>query len=332
MGVGEALLVLQVLLAVTFGVAAVAKAFNPRETGEALVGFGVPQRLTPVLGPALTLIELALAIALLPFVRPREGAIAALVLLAGFSGAIAHNLVRGRAIDCRCFGGIRPRPISPGTLVRNALLMTAAAVIAGWGAGPSSERVAAWLAGRSTIELVLLASSGSTLAVLLVGGGYIVHVLRDHTRRLDALSEREGRSYAMPPPRGLPLGAQAPSFVLPAWGGDERSLSSLLAPGLPLVLVFLRLSCGSCRVLLPKLEHWRKAHHERLRVVLVIPADTEGERAPLDTLIDHDGTVSMSYKVMSTPSAVLVDPEGTIGAPLAIGEDAVAHLIEWAIK
>lgn len=61
-----------------------------------------------------------------------------------------------------------------------------------------------------------------------------------------------------------------------------------------------------------------------------------GERSPehgaLEILVDRDRKVAASYEVMSTPSAVLVDPEGTIGAPLAIGDDAIGYLIDWAIK
>jgi hypothetical protein len=329
-----ALFVLQVALAAVFVAAASAKSLRPDRTREALTGFGVPDRLAPLLVPALPLAELAVGVMLVPFVQPRAGAIASLVLLAAFTTAIAHNLARGRAMDCNCFGALRARPIGPLTLVRNAALMAAAGCIAWLGPGAVSLGVTAWLRSLPAIDLVLLASVGLILTVMLAGGAYIVHILHGHARRLDALREIEGRLVNVPPARGLPVGAFAPSFTLPLAGGGETSLESLLAPRKPLILFFVHPDCGPCAMLLPRVVAWRATHEQRLGIALLTTTSDRGTRPPeyevLDTIVEENRSVSKGYQVSSMPSAVLIRPDGTIGSPIAIGEAAIGNLIEWA--
>lgn len=329
-----ALFVLELALAAVFIAAAIAKSLRPDRTREALTGFGVPDRIAALLVPALPLAELVVGVMLLPFIQPRCGAIASLALLAAFTTAIAYNLARGRAIDCHCFGALRPRPIGPLTLVRNAALMVAAACIAWLGPGAVSLEITAWLHSLPAIDLVLLIGVGIILTVTLAGGAYIVHILHGHARRLDALREIEGRLVNVPPARGLPVGAFSPGFTLPRAGGGESSLDSLLAPGKPLILFFVHPDCGPCAMLLPRVVAWRAAHDPRLAIALLTTTSDKGTRPAeyevLDTIIEQNRSVSKGYQVSSMPSAVLIRPDGTIGSPIAIGEAAIGNLIEWA--
>lgn len=304
------LLFLQVALAAVFGVAAAAKGFSPDRTREALSSFGVPGWAAPVLVPALPLSEVAVGVTLLPFVHPRIGALAALGLLALFTAAIVYNLARGNAIDCRCFGEIRPRPIGPLTLVRNGAMLAAAAVIAWCGPGAASVRVAEWLAGLPAIHLVLLASIGATLVFGLAGGAYIVHLLHAQGRRLDALDQLEGRLINVPPPRGLPVGAYAPSFDLPSVNGERRTLESLLAPKKPLLFFFVHPDCGPCGMLLPKVVEWRAAHEKKLAFALLTTTSDKGARPPEYDVLD---TVMEQSRAVSKRVPGLVHPER--GAP-----------------
>src|SRR5258705_541781 len=58
---------------------------------------------------------------------PTVGALVAVTLLTGYTGAIAVNLARGRRdIDCGCAGPARRQPLRPWLLVRNTVLMVAA--------------------------------------------------------------------------------------------------------------------------------------------------------------------------------------------------------------
>jgi len=87
--------------------------------------------LAPYLATVLPMIELVLGAALL--VAPRAwrqaAALAAAVLLAGFTTAVGSAYFRGINIDCGCFG-TGGGPITVVTLLRNlALLATACALV-----------------------------------------------------------------------------------------------------------------------------------------------------------------------------------------------------------
>src|SRR5690606_31828580 len=88
----------------------------------------VPWPLTGLVAPLLVAAEVAVGAALLsPWARP-TGFAAAAGLVGLYSAAIAVNLLRGRRdIDCGCFGPALRVALGAGLLVRNALLLAAAA-------------------------------------------------------------------------------------------------------------------------------------------------------------------------------------------------------------
>jgi len=59
--------------------------------------------------------------------RPAAAALAGLVLLA-FTGLLVLNLARGRRPPCACFGASSRRPIGPGSVVRNLVLLALAVI------------------------------------------------------------------------------------------------------------------------------------------------------------------------------------------------------------
>jgi hypothetical protein len=59
--------------------------------------------------------------------RPVAAAVAGLVLLA-FTVLLVANLARGRRPPCACFGAASRRPIGPGSLVRNVVLLALAVI------------------------------------------------------------------------------------------------------------------------------------------------------------------------------------------------------------
>jgi hypothetical protein len=87
----------------------------------------LPARALPAGAAALPIVELATSVALLAPPLRIVAPIAALLLLALYSAAIAWNLGRGRReIDCGCSGPGRRQSLGPGLLVRNAALAGAA--------------------------------------------------------------------------------------------------------------------------------------------------------------------------------------------------------------
>lgn len=109
-----------VVLAGVFAWAGVAKLARPAATAAVLRAFGLPG--ASVLARGVPTVELALAGLLLG--RPRAGGLAALALLALFSGLLATRLARGGAgeVACGCFGGTRSTGGATVELARNGLL------------------------------------------------------------------------------------------------------------------------------------------------------------------------------------------------------------------
>ena len=119
----------------------------------------VPAALVPAAARAFAAAETAVAVGLLVPATAAIAAGAAVALLALYSGAIAINLARGRReIDCGC--SVRPQPLSPGLLVRNAALAAAAlpAVL------PATSRTLVWIdalsaaAGVAALTFVWIAA------------------------------------------------------------------------------------------------------------------------------------------------------------------------------
>lgn len=95
-----------------------------------------PSRLVPVAGAALVALELAAPVLLLA--HPRAGLVLVMALLGGFTAVMVVTLRAGGSMTCRCFGASE-QPIGGGHVVRNALLIAAAAIAAGLGGGATSH-------------------------------------------------------------------------------------------------------------------------------------------------------------------------------------------------
>jgi uncharacterized membrane protein YphA (DoxX/SURF4 family) len=101
----------RLVLAAVLSGAGIAKLADRDGAREALTSFGVPTRWARPGAVALPVVELAVAVALLPRGSAWWAALGALGLLVLFSAAIGRALARGERPDCRCFGQLRPRPV-----------------------------------------------------------------------------------------------------------------------------------------------------------------------------------------------------------------------------
>jgi uncharacterized membrane protein YphA (DoxX/SURF4 family)/thiol-disulfide isomerase/thioredoxin len=321
-------LALQVLLAVVFATAGVGKLLDRAGSRTALTAFGVPDAAVPVTSYVLPAAELATAIALVFHATARWGALAALVLLMGFTFGIARALSRGEAPDCHCFGQIHSAPAGRGTLARNAVLAVLAAVVVVHGPGTSLD---AWVEARTAAELAAVAI-GIVTAVLATVCVRLWLDKRELSRELD----REREVTALFPP-GLPLGAEAPPFTLEDTQGHAISLHALLEPGRPLALVFISPGCGPCEALLPDLARWQATLAERLTIGLVSTGDVldnyEAQRLGLTNVFLQDGDEIMkAYRVESTPSAVMVSSDGRVASSVTLGGAAIEPLIRVTLR
>ncbi len=342
-----ALLIARLLLALVFAVAAVAKLTDRAGSRQAISDFGLPAALATPLGILLPLAELAVAAALIPTSTAWWGAIGALALLLLFVTGIAVNLARGHKPDCHCFGQLHSAPAGWKTLARNGVLAAVAGFVV-WqgreGAGPSAM---SWLAGLSTSQFVALIVDLVVLGVVAAQWWFLVHLLRQNGRllvRVEALETRLGVSGTLPSqngvpaqPAGLPVGASAPDFSLSGLYGETLTLESMRALDKPVMLFFTDPNCGPCNALLPEIGRWQQEHAEKLTVSLISRGDPEENRAKAaehglqHVLLQKDREVSEAYQAYGTPSAVLVQPDGTIGSPVAGGAEAIRALLAYAV-
>jgi thiol-disulfide isomerase/thioredoxin len=323
------LLGLQFLLAVVFATAGAAKLLDQSGARAALVDFGISERMAPAAGLLLPLAELATAIALLLHPTAKWGALAALVLLLAFIAGIAHAMARGHAPDCHCFGQLQSAPAGRGTLARNSVLAGLATVLVVEGPGPP---VGEWVAARSAAELLAVG-----LGVFAVALGVACVRLRSDNRGLRSDLEREREANTLLPP-GLPLGATAPGFALPNVAGETVTLDSLVARGAPVALLFVSPWCSPCATLLPELGRWQASLANRLTIALVSSGGKEdnewmAEQHQLKHVLVQEGSeVLDAYRVRSTPTAVMVTPEGRIASVVGEGTFVIEPLIRVTLR
>ena len=233
-------LVVRLLLALVFAVAAVAKVLDLPGTRRALGEFGLPERAIGPVAVLLPLAEFATAVALVAGPSARWGAIAAVCLLVVFIVAIARAMARGEAPDCHCFGQLASGPAGRPTLIRNVLLAVPAVFVVAYGPG---EGIDQWVSGRSAAELGAVAAGlcAALLAGLVARLWLQNRDLASENRRLQVTKEAQSHF-----PPGLPVGTPAPRITWPGPDGEAWSLDALMRPGRPVALVFVSPDCGSC--------------------------------------------------------------------------------------
>jgi hypothetical protein len=306
--------VARLLLAAVLAVAGAAKLADRDGSRRATEAFGVPRPAAGAIAVLVPASELVLAAALVPARTAQGAAAAAAVLFLGFAAAVGRRLTRGERPECHCFGVLHSAPIGVSTLARASGLAAVAAVVAGQPARPVSPSqlaaaaVVALVAGQAVLVLALLRRLGTAL------------------RRIDELES----SLDVPP---ADLGSVAFPFSLTGPDGASRTLASLTAAGLPVLLVFTETGCGACTALLPDVGRWQREAADRITVAIVGHGDearllAEAEEHGLEhLLLAPDRSTAFAYGIEGTPAAVLV-AEGLIASPVLYGAGEIATLFE----
>ena len=320
----------QLLLALVFAVAGVAKLADRSGTRRAIEAFGVPPRLAAPSVTLLPIAELAIAVALVPAATARWGGLAAVALLVIFSLAIARTLHVGSTPDCNCFGGLTQTEVGRGTLIRNLLLGAIAGFVALSGQPVSAVRWITVPAARDRPGIVFMVASLASL------GWFCWQLLRQNGRlllRLDA----EGAGAAAPtgakslPP--LEPGTAAPRFAGQDLHGEPVSLDSLLAPGRPVALFFTDPGCGACETALGAVARAQSERAGELTLAVISSGriDRIEEKATqfgLDRVVPQDDDALFdAYRVYGVPGVVQIDANGSLSRPAALGIDAVREVV-----
>jgi thiol-disulfide isomerase/thioredoxin len=140
-----------------------------------------------------------------------------------------------------------------------------------------------------------------------------------------------------PMPRWYPvkelIGQPCPDFQAPVLGATEvRTWSDILDGDKITVLMFWSVDCPHCREALPELNEWLKANdtdgisfvgaaridNEAIRVKTEEFCDAKGFVFP--TLIDEGNHIGDQFRIVSTPTFVIVGPDGMIDSVLLRGD------------
>lgn len=172
------------LLASVFLAAALPKLRNPRGFAMTVVGYQIlPLALSRLYARIVPPVELLASLLLLGGIAVRPAAAILALLLVSFSVAVAVNLVRGRELDCGCFGNKAPsspassrrtsRRINPGALLRDLALLAVALIVC---AAQPGLALASWSPVRladsspAVVSLAVLICVAATLGTALALG------------------------------------------------------------------------------------------------------------------------------------------------------------------
>jgi peroxiredoxin len=122
---------------------------------------------------------------------------------------------------------------------------------------------------------------------------------------------------------GLRPGARAPYFLLPRLGGGRLSLKEFL--GRRVLLVFSDPDCPACDQVMPALQslYGRSADFEMIVISRGAPDENRAKVSALGITapvgLQRGNDISRLYRKLATPAAYLIDEEGIIAAPSAVG-------------
>lgn len=327
------------VLVAILAAAGLAKLRDREGTESALSAFGAPSPLVGPLTYAVPAAELGIAVLLVPSSTAVAASLAALVLLAVFTAAIAANLVLGRAPECNCFGQLGSKPIGPLTLVRNiVLLVVAGTTTVALASSPDASlgAAAAELEGTGVAGWGLVA-----MTVGLIGTGWLAFAaLRGRGQLLLRIDQLEDamRSAGIAVPDGER--AAGPSVGSPAPAIEAEPLSAREYERIEQrtkLLIFVETGCAPCRALMPEISAWQRAA-DALAIVPVAAGPHSDVRAAaeeheLEAVLHDDGSRTFTaFAAPATPSAVLVDATGRVASAIAAGPEQIRRLHASAVS
>jgi thiol-disulfide isomerase/thioredoxin len=119
----------------------------------------------------------------------------------------------------------------------------------------------------------------------------------------------------------------------------SRSFSSMLSSTKVNVLVFWSVDCPHCKVSLPKLNEWLKGHKDGMNVITAARVTDDATKIrtaeyckisgfSFPTFVDKDMQIGGTYQVISTPTVVVIRPDGTVDSVLLSGETDIGQALE----
>jgi thiol-disulfide isomerase/thioredoxin len=120
------------------------------------------------------------------------------------------------------------------------------------------------------------------------------------------------------------VGKQCPDFKAPLLSNSvEQRWSSAIKSESLNVLIFWSVDCPHCRKTLPEINAWLKSHPDGMNVFSAASVTNETAKVKtkeyceinqfvFPTLVDEDQRISNLYQVTSTPTIVIIGPDGVV--------------------
>jgi thiol-disulfide isomerase/thioredoxin len=136
------------------------------------------------------------------------------------------------------------------------------------------------------------------------------------------------------------VGKQCPEFKAPLLSNSvQQSWSSMLADDKVNVLIFWSVDCPHCRTSLPEINDWVKQNSAGINVVSAAKVTNEatkiktqefcdGNGFVFPTLVDQDLNIAQLFQVTSTPTILVIRPDGVIDSVILNSEQDVGKLLE----
>jgi peroxiredoxin len=180
------------------------------------------------------------------------------------------------------------------------------------------------------------------ILILLSLWGILYQVIQQQGRillRLDALDQRLAPVNAGAGPEGLAVGTPVPPFRLPDLDGKTVALEDYR--GRRVLLVYWGPECGFCAQLAPDLARLQDdLRTAGVDLVLVSQddaarnrklAEETGLKCPVLLMNEDADLLQGPLRHLGTPSAYLLDGEGNVARPLAVGGEAILALVRGAL-
>jgi thiol-disulfide isomerase/thioredoxin len=332
------LIVLRLLLAAVFAVAAYGKLFDRPGTEKAFAEFGVPEFLRSPLASILPVAELAIALTLLFVSTSWLGAVGAATLLIVFLAGMFYQLATGNAPDCHCFGQLHSEPVGASSIIRNLVLLSIAGFLLGQGSAYQGlslvnnyQDIMQFIVGLAVIGLlgaiVFLLKRISDQQLEIVKRIEVLEVVGHG----EAAVERENVTH---PHEGLPIGAVFPDFELPGINGDMVTLDVVRSAKMPSLFFFISPTCTPCRSLVPEFERWQVELKDKVNLVFVSSGTAEANEEKFGTnivrqlILQKDRELAETARAKWTPTAIYVDQNGRVASHAAAGDSAIRDLVE----
>ena len=338
------LILIRLILFAVFMLAGIGKLLDLKGSEKAVKEFGTPEELAKFFAVALPFAEIVFAVCLLFAETSWLGAIGALILLLSFTGGMIWQLAQGNAPDCHCFGAIHSEPVSKKSLIRNIIFALLAFVLILSGKNNQGASIFDSSTNNSEGSFMSLILGLATVGLLAATVFYLKRISEQQTqimRRIEILEVtaldggREIKREDLTDPHdGLMIGSPAPDFILPDVNGREVSLENLLLQAKPLLFFFVSPTCKPCAALVEEIETWQTELKGKVNFVFISNGNVKDNLDKFagknlkQVLLQKDKETAAKFSAQWTPTAVLVNRDGTVASHTAVGDKAIRHLIE----